>query len=312
MSFAKNVSRSRLLIIRSLRRVAFLPLVLLEWISLSYAMALAKISKERPNFWYERQSKKNDLVTSEIRHRNSSGECRLTLFTPNWLCWDRARTFSSKEPDTLAWIDEFGGTGAMFDIGANVGLYSLYHAKTKPGNVYAFEPSVFNLPILVKNIYKNQLQSKISVIPAPLSDRSEINNYRLTSCETGDANSAFGVDYGFDGAPFVVRGSECMYQVLGFSLDSLMRAKLIKEIPSMIKLDVDGIEHLILKGAEETLRHPDCRTVLVEAGKHFHAQWAGIDKVLSAAGFVIDSGRLENLVVDRSGNVNQIWKKERV
>ena len=101
-----------------------------------------------------------------------------------------------KEPETLSWIDEFGGVGSLFDIGANVGLYSLYYAGTKPGNVYAYEPSVFNLPILVKNVSISDLQSRVSIIPLPLTEETKISNFRLATTDAGAAFSSFDVDFG--------------------------------------------------------------------------------------------------------------------
>ena len=37
----------------------------------------------------------------------------------------RADTFSSKEPKTLKWIEQFEDNKCFWDVGANVGLYSL-------------------------------------------------------------------------------------------------------------------------------------------------------------------------------------------
>ncbi len=199
----------------------------------------------------------------------------------------------------------------MFDIGANVGLYSLYYAKTKGGNVYAFEPAVFNLPILVKNIAINQLQSKISVIPLPLTQKDGIRDFRLTNADAGEAHTAFGVDFGWDGSPLA---STCDYRLLGCALDSLLKTGLIEEVPALIKLDVDGIEHLILKGAEGTLRHPTCRTVLVEISKVFIYQRSEINKALSTAGFILDIERNSESLSGQSNphTFNQIWIKPRV
>ena len=54
----------------------------------------------------------------------------------------RAITAVSKEPDTIAWIDDFFADGDIFfDVGANVGVFSLYAAKKKHSSVIAFEPS---------------------------------------------------------------------------------------------------------------------------------------------------------------------------
>ena len=51
----------------------------------------------------------------------------------------------TKEPETLDWIDTMAEGSALVDVGANVGLYSVYAAKARKCQVYAFEPSVFNL-----------------------------------------------------------------------------------------------------------------------------------------------------------------------
>ena len=101
----------------------------------------------------------NQSIT--VRHNNY----RFSLATPNYLCHFRASTFSSKEPETLAWIDSFHEDSVFWDIGANIGLYSLYAARHKNCRVIAFEPSFFNLEILVRNINLNNLSPLISVVP---------------------------------------------------------------------------------------------------------------------------------------------------
>ena len=74
------------------------------------------------------------------------------LSTPNFLMRYRHKTFFSKEPETIKWIDEFKKGSTFFDIGANIGLYSIYAAEVKNSSVYAFEPSFFNLEFLARNI----------------------------------------------------------------------------------------------------------------------------------------------------------------
>ena len=64
----------------------------------------------------------------------------------NYITFYRAKTFSSKEPETLNWIDTFEDGSTFYDIGANVGLYSIYAAKSKNCNVYCFcDCSAFTL-----------------------------------------------------------------------------------------------------------------------------------------------------------------------
>ena len=62
------------------------------------------------------------------------------LAVPNWLAGWRVDTFSSKEPETLEWIDSLPEGSVLWDVGANVGLYSVYAAKKRRCRVWAFEP----------------------------------------------------------------------------------------------------------------------------------------------------------------------------
>ena len=80
---------------------------------------------------------------------------------PNSLNSYRAKTFSSKEPETLEWIESFNKKSIFWDIGANIGLYSIYAAKYNNVQVYAFEPSVFNLEFLAKIFIKIIFQKKL-------------------------------------------------------------------------------------------------------------------------------------------------------
>ncbi len=76
---------------------------------------------------------KSGVVRSVLnRHMRISHQgSQFTFAVPNGLCRYRADTFSSKEPETLAWIDNFSENSIFWDIGANVGLYSIYAAKKK-------------------------------------------------------------------------------------------------------------------------------------------------------------------------------------
>ena len=83
------------------------------------------------------------------------------LVNPTNLINYRIKTFHSKEPETLDWIDKFDNNSIFWDIGANIGLYSCYASLKKDCNVFSFEPSVFNLEILSRNIFINNLEKKL-------------------------------------------------------------------------------------------------------------------------------------------------------
>ena len=67
----------------------------------------------------------------------------LIFFSPNFLVNLLIRDFYSKEPETLEWIDNFSKKEKVifWDIGSNIGLYSVYAAATIENiEVISFEP----------------------------------------------------------------------------------------------------------------------------------------------------------------------------
>jgi len=242
-----------------------------------------------------------------VNYESDSGTVSFKLYTPNATCSMRFHTFATKEPETLDWIDEFGKDGIFFDIGANIGIYSLYFAKKYNANVFSFEPSVFNLKQLAKNISINSLNELISIIPNPLSNKTHFADFVNTSDDEGGALSAFGVNYGFDGLPIK---ANIKYSTLGFTLDKLLDIGVIKNYPSLIKIDVDGIEHLILKGATEILKSRKCKSVLIEVNSSFSEQYKAVHKIMNECGFSLRSSDVSPIASNQFANThNQIWVK---
>ena len=250
------------------------------------------------------------LKTDIVHNSNSSGKVNLSFYTPNALCFFRANTFSTKEPETLEWIEEFGANNAtLFDIGANIGLYSIYHAVINNGKVTAFEPSFFNLKQLTTNINLNLCQDAINIISIPLSDKNGIYDFNYSSPVEGGALSAFGVDFDHDGNRLNVNLSA---KVLGMSLDSMVSNGFIDEVPNLVKIDVDGIEHLILSGSRDTLMHENCKSILIEVNDDFVDQFSEVSKLLSEYGFILREKRHGDFLKNSktfSSVYNQIWVK---
>lgn len=98
----------------------------------------------------------------------SNGELRLAC--PNFQAWWRAATFFDKEPETLGWIQGFGPGETMLDVGANVGLYSLYAAH-RGHRVLALEPESQNFALMNENIHLNGLVSRVTAYCLALSNR---------------------------------------------------------------------------------------------------------------------------------------------
>lgn len=80
--------------------------------------------------------------------------------------------------------------------------------------------------------------------------------------------------------------------------------------PDFIKMDVDGIEHIILRGGERVLG--GARGILLEINDRFAAQAEETRRLLEAAGFSLKA-KLHAPMIEQSAfaNVyNQIWARE--
>jgi FkbM family methyltransferase len=283
-----------------------IPAISLQFIYFSYESILNKLI---PGYGYNFREKLINYIDNEsktVSHKSSNAVINFILHTPNTICNWRHSSFSYKEPEMLDWIEQYGGNGAFYDIGANIGIYSLYYAKKfQNGNVYSFEPSVFNLRQLAKNISANALSDKITIISNPLSEDMGVSLFKHSNSNEGGALSSFGVDYGDDAKPITVA---IEYNLLGFSLDSLLEMGAINEPPSLIKIDVDGIEHLILKGAQKTLSLNKCKSVYIEVNDEFEDQSSGVKKILQNTGFHLKEKRHGEMSAG-SPVFNQIWVK---
>jgi FkbM family methyltransferase len=222
------------------------------------------------------------------------------FYIPNWITLYRADTFSTKEPETLEWIDNFDDNSIFWDIGANVGLYSIYAAKIRNATTFSFEPSVFNLELLAKNINVNNLEKKINIFPIALSDCNSINMFNMSNTEWGSALSTFSKSYDANGKDLIIKFS---YNTIGIIADDVIKIFNIP-YPKYIKIDVDGIEHLILSGMSMILESAE--EILIELSNVFNDQIEISTKILSDKGFILTKKYIEN---DINISTNQIWKK---
>ena len=241
-------------------------------------------------------------ATQSLTHNQT----HLVFSVPNSLNRFRVDSFSTKEPETLEWIDSFPPESVLWDIGANIGLYSCYAAKARSCKVFAFEPSVFNLELLARNIYLNQLTANVCIVPLPLSNDLGISTLNMTSKDWGGALSTFGEDYGWDGKQMK---QVFNFQTIGVSVDNVENLLLIPQ-PNYIKIDVDGIEHLILSGAKHVLSIVD--GVLVEVNDDFLEHAHQCNEILLQAGLVLKEKRHAEMFNSAhsfgGGHVwNQIW-----
>ena len=170
---------------------------------------------------------------------------------------------AKKEPEMIEWIETFFADGDVFyDVGANVGAYSIVASKYFNGRVkvYAFEPGFTTFPELCLNIQTNKCWRSIVPLQIALSDKTDIDVLNYENLTPGGALHALGDPLDYKGDEFV---PVLQQPVLSFRVDDLVKYFHLP-LPTHIKVDVDGTEFKILQGAEETLTNPLVKSVIVE------------------------------------------------
>lgn len=181
------------------------------------------------------------------------------LYCPNELTRWRAETFFTKEPDTIAWIESFGRDEVLFDIGANIGLYSLFAAR-RGAKVVAFEPAAHNFGVINRNFFLNGVGDSATCLNVALADHDGIESLYMPDIDPGAALNTVGEAMGWDETPFKPVYSQA---VICYSLDSFIAQNPVA-FPTRVKIDVDGIEPRIVAGAKRTFSDPRLQSVLIE------------------------------------------------
>jgi FkbM family methyltransferase len=192
-----------------------------------------------------------------------------------------------KEPETVQWIETFFREGDVFyDIGANVGAYSLVASKFFEGKVtvYAFEPAFLNFTQLCKNLQLNGSQESVIPLPIALSDKTHIANFNFRNLVPGGAVHALGQPVDGEGNVFTPVARQ---PVLSYRVDDLIKQFDLR-IPNHIKIDVDGTEFSVLKGMDKTLNDRLVRSMLLELNVGRGSEGEILD-LLAKKGFEVHS-----------------------
>lgn len=217
---------------------------------------------------------------------------KFSIYSENALEKYRAESFLTKEPETIEWIKNFFKEGdILFDIGANIGIYSLYAASLFPEmKVFAFEPFRKNFFRLCQNIDLNRFKNVYPMLFA-VGEKSKLETLYIPDVRSGGSGSQVGEakdDWGKDFNPLAEE------KLLVVSLDEMIQ-KFNMPVPNHVKIDVDGLEKLILEGMEKLLAEKELKSVLIEVNR----QSLDIKEVVSLFdenGFTTDNpfNKLEN------------------
>ena len=160
------------------------------------------------------------------------------------------RSHNCWSSEILNLIQKFlGGTGGTFiDVGANIGLVAIPIAERCGARVFAFEPEPGNFHLLSRNVARHRLGSRVTLFANAAYSQRAILPMHLSANNFGDHQ---------------VLTSDASGQVLVAAepLDDLLRDHIISG-PVAMKIDTQGCEVHVLRGAQETLRCVD--TLILE------------------------------------------------
>jgi len=200
----------------------------------------------------------------EIREVIEDGKVRFKMRVSTKMEEYRWRTALDKEPETISWLKSFSPHDIFFDVGANVGVYSLFAASLYPEmTIWAFEPMQANYAALVQNIEMNGFHN-IKAFRQAMGNRTG-----WVDLDRGDGAS------GVSGAQVTNREGRTWIT----SIDNLRSTR-----PDHVKIDIDGQELEVVKGMKQAL--PRIKSILIEVSTA--SKWP-IMGILTAAGFTTDN-----------------------
>ena len=205
------------------------------------------------------------LVTSEIERERRALTC-------------------AKEPWTVDWLERYVREGdVLYDVGANVGVFSLIAARQCGAHVYAFEPGYANYSRLCDNIVLNGCDDTIVALPFALSDRRGLSAMRYRSVEPGGSRHRLETgDWTARKDPDKLQ-SQYRQPICAFRMDDAMRL-LHLPAPVHVKIDVDGAEDRVLRGGLDTLNLASLRSILIEVER---GQWDAVTAMLAGVRFTL-------------------------
>lgn len=207
------------------------------------------------------------LATSQIEHDHRAHSC-------------------TREPWTIDWLERFVRPGdIVYDVGANVGAFSLVAAMACQAQVYAFEPGYATYARLCDNIHLNGCDDRIVALPWALSDRRGLTAMRHRSLEAGQSRHRLEEGAWQPRKDPSKPQSRYRQPICALRMDDVIHF-LDLPAPVHVKIDVDGAEERVIKGGLVTLGLAALRSVLVEVEA---SQWDSVASWLSGAGLALHS-----------------------
>jgi FkbM family methyltransferase len=212
---------------------------------------------------------------------------KVRYHTPSSMTKWRVDSLFTKEPGTIDWIAGFGRDEILVDVGANVGMYTIWAAMTRGVRVYSFEPEAQNYALLNRNIQLNALDGQVTAYCTGLSDRGGYTELHLSQTGLGGSCHSLGEEVDFNHNPMRPAYSQ---GCVAARLDDLVAGGVVP-IPHHIKIDVDGFEPKVIAGAAKVLKDAKVRSLLIEINQNLPDHMALVAD-LGRMGFKFDQDQV--------------------
>ena len=201
----------------------------------------------------------------------------------NWIvgssihgCW--LGNYESEKQSVLQRYVKLGMT--VFDIGANAGFYTLAFSRMvgKEGRVCAFEPLAENANNILRHMDLNELRN-VTLLQTAVADRNGVLEFSIAK------NNAMG---------FITGQAHGPYKVPAVSLDNLIDDGVVPA-PDVIKMDVEGAESLVLRGARKFLNR---KRATIFVALHGDDQKRQCIEILRSSGYEIHLLNGQSVITD--------------
>ena len=164
-------------------------------------------------------------------------------------------------PDMMFLLHFIGAGDVFADIGANSGAYTILASGVKRAKTYAFEPVPSTYKRLLRNIALNDISTLVTPMmcavgatPGRLAFSSQLDTMNRVADQEGPSTITVDVT----------------------TLDDVFGA----DIPSLMKIDVEGYEEAVLRGGDRVLRDPRLQAIVAEVNEASHAYGYNENEVL--------------------------------
>ena len=238
----------------------------------------------------------------------------------------RVQTLFAKEPTTIPYLETFGAGDLLLDIGANIGMYTIYAAVMTGCRVVSIEPEALNYAELNKNIYLNELNDRVIAYCAAAGETLKVDKLLLGGFSVGFSHHDFAEnswlsDMKWSPEVTVTRDRRIRQGSISVSIDEMVASGTIP-LPTHIKVDVDGHEDKVIRGAMKTLADPGVRTALIELDHRLPGTediiaymeangWRySMDQLVTNRGMVMDPERVRELRRIKKDGFNYIFYRD--